>query len=380
MFFSKKPESELILIIDVQSSVVRGSLVLIRDSQPLDVVFSHEKIVPYRVSGGSPYLIKMSLRAVNEAIEAVLRHLSLNGHASGLPKKIRAVHYVLSSPWIVSQAKTISVDLPKEGAITQARVMELVEKERATLVPESNKEVTPIEEKVFDVRLNGYSVANWQNREARHVDISFVMSLAGAAMMDRFREACRHVVPARRISFHSSLLLQTIAIERLMPDRTSYTLIHVHGELTDVVSVSHGHCVFFGSYPIGDYTVIRKVAHGMKTDLHAADSLLSLHGAKHVDASERRTGKDVIEDVSKGWSAELDKLFAGEAAAAPLREVVISSRGHEEFFVESFKKAHPESQLEILSFDHLASRVRYGTYVEKLRQTGLYAVAIHAIM
>jgi cell division ATPase FtsA len=68
-----------------------------------------------------------------------------------------------------------------------------------------------------------------------------------------------------------------------MRERDTYTLIHAHGELSDVVVVVRGACVFFGSYPTGIRSIVRAVAEATKTDEEAADSFLALYGEKRLE-------------------------------------------------------------------------------------------------
>jgi len=364
------------LILDVQSSLVRGSLVRLSAGTAPEIIFTHEQDIPYRPHGGSAYLIKVGLRAIEEAVGAALQCAALN-RDSGAMARIEAVHYVLSSPWIVSQAKTLSLSFPEDTEITQSLVSDAINKEQMKLTPGAAPgSFEIVERKAFDVRLNGYSVSSWQGKQARTVEISCVISMAGSQIAERFRHACARAVKPSRVSFHSSLLLQQMAISSVMPDRLSYTLIHIHGELTDVVVVEKGTCSFFGSYPSGVRTVIRKIAHTSKTEQQAAESLLTLYERSHLDGSLDRTAS-FIEDIGKGWSIDLSRLLEKAGYSQPLpRDTIVSSRIHEGFFMRAFEAARPGSHTESLTTDELSSKVSYGPSVEHLRQAGLYAIAL----
>lgn len=103
MFLSSS-QGELTLLIDVQSSVVRGSLVHLRPGAIPSVLYTRNVAIPYKPNGGSSYLIKMALRAVEEIVQAIRANLQSDATDENLPKRISSVHFILSSPWVVSQA------------------------------------------------------------------------------------------------------------------------------------------------------------------------------------------------------------------------------------------------------------------------------------
>ena len=112
MFFSHK-YGTLNLVLDLQSSVVRGALVEMREGKSPLVLFTYDVAIPYRSNSGSEYLIKATLNAVNEVINETLKHLHIRSSVEKIPKKISEINYVLSSPWIISQARTLSLVFKK---------------------------------------------------------------------------------------------------------------------------------------------------------------------------------------------------------------------------------------------------------------------------
>ena len=376
--FSKPEKDALILILDVQSSMVRGSLALIQVGKPIRIVFTYTKSIPYKPHAGSSYLIKSAIRAVRENVDAALQFVKSRKAEEGVPRHIESVHYALCSPWIISQAKHVSMSFPNDTEITKARVMDIIEKERARLAPKDDAQVEAIEEKIFDVRLNGYSVASWQNKRAKELEVSYVVSVAGTNMVGHLRRECEIAVNAKKIFFHSSLLLQHIGIQAVMPKRAAYALIHIHAELTDVVLVERHSCVFFGSYPMGIQTIVRKIAHGTGTDEKTADSLLALHLGQSLAAGAQERYSKTIAEISKGWSSELTKLFKKEDPAQnPFHEAMISARIHRDFFNASLKAAYPGVLVENIDMPDVAPHVVLEPHIDHALLTSLYAIAIH---
>jgi hypothetical protein len=380
MLFSKG-QDKLILILDVQSSVVRGSLALLKKDDPPHVLYTYSTNIPWKPHTNSSYLIKVALKAVAEAVESAERSMHLLADSGIVPKKIAEVHFALSSPWIVSQAKTLSIEFPKEAEITHSRILNIIDQERDKLTPKTDEQrVKVIEQKIFDVRLNGYSVADWNGMSAKQLEVSYTVSIAGTRMLERFVEAAGPAARGRRPFFHSSLLLQHIGLTIVMPEREAYALVHIHGELSDVAVMRRNSCIFFASYPFGVRTLVRKIAATTKTELGAADSLLTLYESGVMDQTHAKESAKMIKDIAMGWSTELQKLFSEQSTTCPIPSaIVVYAFAHDKFFVQALKDIYPANRIEVLSIESILPYVSYGGRAEHRRLTGLYAIAIHSM-
>lgn len=385
MLFSKSPKPELVFLIEIQSSAVRGSLVLFSTGQNPNILFTAYADMPVKPGTTSAYLVKTTLKAVSEAIDMLSRqhHAMLQNKKEKpdliLPSSVSSVHYVLSSPWIISQAKTVSLKLPKEGPLTRAKVLETIESERTKLSTEETQ-TEIVEEKIFDVRINGYPVIAWENRIAKDVDISFIVSLSGANLSQRLREACERLVNKRRVYFHSALLLEALGIGIVVPEAQSFTVVNIHGELTEVSVVREKRCIFFGSYPTGVDTIVRKVAKAGKTDDKAADSLLSLLASDSLDPTHSKPLQPMVTEVMSAWAAEFGdiSLNAVPGGAIPT-QIYVAARRHEEIFIRTLSLAAPKTQVTSLAIDRLLSHITYDAFSEHRRSTGLMVIAINSL-
>lgn len=389
MFFSKSPQEDLIFLIEVQSSAVRGSLVLFREGQKPSILFTASAETPLKAGMTSSHMVKATLKAVADAVDVLARHhramleeAKADPHAPAVPKPVSSVHFVLSSPWIISQAKTVSLKLPKETTLTRAKVLEVIEAERSKLSTEETQ-TEIVEEKIFEVRINGYPVGAWENRLAKEADVSFVVSLSGANLSRRLRESCERLVRKSRVHFHSALLLEAIGIGLAMPEAEDFVLVNVHGELTEVTVVKQRRSVFFGSFPTGVDTIARKVAKAAKTDDRAADSLLSLLSLLSADSIDPTHGKPLqplVSDIMRGWTSELARLSEGAAGEGALpSQVFVAARRHEEIFMRELAQANPSSQVTPFAMDRLLSQVEFDRYTERRRAIGLVAIAINSL-
>jgi cell division ATPase FtsA len=324
----------------------------------------------------------MVTRAIEEITQVIHTNVKSESNSSDLPHHVSSVHYVLSSPWVISQAKKISMSFKEDTAISRAYVAGIIWEERAKMTNNTIDDISVIEEKVFDVRLNGYSVSSWESKHTRELGISFVVSVAGNRMIDLFVKACENIVHNKKyVHFHSSLFLQHIGIQKISPNLSNYALIHIHGELTDIAIIHTRECSFFGSYPFGIRTIIRSIAKKTKTTDDVAESTLNLVMSGDTDVTKFKEETSIIENMKQGWIGELGKLLKTSSTLETVpSHVIISADIYEDFFFNSFKSAYPQSSLESLSFESIQSHVSYGTHAGHLRLTGVYVIAIHSLI
>ncbi len=365
----------MILILDVQSSVVRGSLVSLETGTRPEILFTYSTDIHYRNYSDSNHLIKMTLEAVSEIVK-VIEHYT-NTLEEKNRRKIHSIHFALSSPWLVSQARIIEVAFPKVTRITRAYILDLIKKERDKLMTLKDEPLTVIEEKVFDVRLNGYSVDVWEGKETKDLEISFAISIAGTSMIESLINKCSGLVREKNILFHSSLLLQYIGLQIIFPTNDNYSLINIHGELTDCVVVKRHSCASFGSISCGTRPLLRKIALESKIDEHAADSLVTLYTGGQLDASHSRESIGIIKKISDVWLNDLKKIYTSDKdGLSPPAFIMLSAYAHDDFYVKILSQASPTTQVKALSVDDIARVVSFADNVERRRLSGLYALAL----
>ena len=132
MFFSRRPESKLILLIEIQSSLIRGTVVRVAPAGS-SVEAAQDIETDYRSDTTSAAYTKDVLSSASALIDSLLRAHSLRS-GSAKAAAISDVHFILSSPWIISQAKTISISFDKDTPITEDRIHKILESERPELL------------------------------------------------------------------------------------------------------------------------------------------------------------------------------------------------------------------------------------------------------
>jgi hypothetical protein len=382
MLSSSKTDHKLVLILDVQSSIIRTSLLVVGDEIP-KVIFTHSvetKSSDVRDDGA---LIQSSLKAIHDCVQACMRfvhHGENFAQYSHLKKKIDSVHYILSSPWIVSEAKMISKQFEKDTSISEKYVYDLIDEDREKIL-KSGQGLEVIEQKIFDVRLNSYPVTVWKNKPAKTLDVSFTVSVASSKMVAFFIEEFKHIVHHSKINFHSSLLLQYIGIEKVLEPGQNYCLIHVHGNETDASIILKKSCIFFGSFSFGVKDFVQKLAKETTNAYQAADSLLSLYVGNKLDSGLNETNIQAIQKIANEWLMELKKTLAKQKFdIKPPMSVIVTASLHDDCFVKVIRDSFPGVNVYVLTVDDLLTRVTFDRFAERGRLVALYSIAIHSLL
>ena len=253
MLLSKRSQNELILILAIESSQVHGSLTLYSSAKkPLVVYVSHAEIE--NKTGKSEDLIKSAVKGVYKVIDDANLYFAKNNKLTNLPR-ISTIHYILSSPWVMPETNNLKFTFNKDTVVTNKFIQKSINDVESNQTAISQESLETIERKILDISLNGYSVTNWENRSAKTLEISFVTSFCGTQTVKLFRETAQKIVPDSRIYFHSTRLAQHFGWNHLLADFHNYSLIHIHGSLTDILFVRNRKCVLFGSFPFGSETV-----------------------------------------------------------------------------------------------------------------------------
>ena len=116
----------------------------------------------------------------------------------------------------------------------------------------------------------------------------------------------------------------------------SYALIYIHGEQTDVMIVERQLCSFFGSFPVGVNSVIRRITAAAHIDRRSAESLLALHIGEHIDKEHDKTTDALMATASLYWRDGLRKILGPTDPESRMPDNVFMASGtHDEFFTRS---------------------------------------------
>ncbi|MEY2664444.1 MAG: hypothetical protein RIT04_252 [Candidatus Parcubacteria bacterium] len=387
-------------LIDIQSGLVRGSLVLLNPGKPSRILYTTQHQLPHKTIASSAYITKMMLKGVSEVAAELSKKgfisadvggtVDSSGQQFGYHGNLAGVHYILSSPWVISQTKTVKIAYDKPTVITQATVQGVIDRARAELeAGEFNFDAISIEQKIFEVKLNGYSVGNYEGKTASNLEVSCAISVSSNKILEKIATHAQRSLHTKRFRYHSALLLEYAGLRSVLRDHQEYMVIHAHSELTDVVVVRAGMCAFLSSFPFGIFTVLRKIARTTRQTVSIADSTLALYDhsnessgsiPKSLSREEQIRLEPVISAIGKGWIHDLHAALAhaGERMVIP-RLIVLSAHSHLSFFKSELEKSAPVGSapaISALELPVIEPFVQYDPGQVRSLRMGIYTTAI----
>lgn len=364
LFPSKQKKEELSLIIEIQSGLVQGIITIFRIDQSPKVIFSIVKKIQRKEHTEGSHLIKAMLKAVAEVSEIISHEGALRIKENNLSiDQIRNIHYIFSSPWVISHSRTLKIKYEIDTEITEKLIKDIIDKDYNELIKasisenkESNKEydLICIEQKIFELKLNGYYVSNYNNKKTKDLEISFASSLGSEHVLKKIHLVVSHYIYTRYRINHSSVLASFTAL-KTFGNYGDYISIHIHDESTDLLVSKNGMCSSIASFPYGTSTFLRKVQHTLKSNFAEGGSIVSLlYGGKLEEREENRLRK-IIEPIMIGWYMELLEIIKNYNEPIHLpKTIYLYSHDYFDVFKQSLlKNDNGKFNFEIISYNEL---------------------------
>lgn len=358
------------IVLDIQSSLVRGAIVVKDDNGQTHISSVVTKSISNKTKiVNTEHLIKRTIKLVSEVVE----HLAKDIQGGS----IHNIEYIMSSPWIFSKLKTVRVEYKNETAITPKIVADIVKEE---LKDSSIKDAEPVEQKVFEIKLNGYPVANFENKKAHLLEISISTSFSSEAFLNKINSAVNRHIHIKGYTFHSALLMQYKALREILSGNNEFLYIHVHSELTDLIIVKDGLCKHIASFPFGINSLLRKVVKETKDSMESGDSLLSLYQGDKLNKTEKSNYQKIINPLIEDWGDQLIKTFDGIFDNNNLpRTVYLSAHSHFDLFKESLV-LKSRFNFNVISYESIdtGNKVTFANSAMKSNMMKIYAIALQS--
>lgn len=371
--FSNTKREDLTIIIDIQSGLVRGALVNYKVDGSINILsVITESISTKNHIVNSKHLTKRIIKLVTEIVRQLASIAGKNN--------IVDIHYILSSPWIMTELKTIKIDYKDEIVIDSTIVGNLV---RDELNKHSEKNDTRIiEKKIWEIKLNGYTMEDYEGKNAHSLEIALSYSVSPIEFLNILRSTVHNIVHIKNQHYHSALLMQYSAIRLMLDKKREYIYIHAHNELTDIVIVKNGLCKYLASFPFGTSTILRKISSNSSQSMEASDSLLSLYDENKLHDTEKVLTQKVIDPLMHTWSTLCLKTFSNafEFTNIP-RTVYLSVHSHFNIFKDAllFKN---DLNFEIIPYESLTidNNISFGKGTVQSTMMKMYTLAVKSMI
>lgn len=295
----------LVAIIDIGSTSVGGALLTPNKTKGARsrwrVVYTTRQRINFNEQIESKEFFTQMLNSLKlvlkdfsgAAYSPVAKANHLPHHWWGNP--VKEIHCFLSAPFYAGQTRIIRHTAAKPIKITDDLIKNLITSELKRFETEHADKHCLIENRLMSVKLNGYSIATPYGQMAQELELINYFSLGSIKVLDKIEAVLIGAFPHRRVRFHTMALTAYQVWEQIMPDKDSYLLFDIGGEVTELSIVSRGLLWETLSFPIGENYLVREVAKALKTSLPEAYSTIK----RQIMAEHNQRTTDQLNQILK---------------------------------------------------------------------------------
>lgn len=298
--FSTKKE-KLVAIFDIGSGSVGGAMVNIPlNNKGIPKII---KSVNNKIKTEEKIDFKSFLAGMNSALHETA--IELYNKKIGAPDEI---YCFFSSPWYISETKTIKMTQDKPFIFTNNLADELIKKEISNFTQVYKDKYGTIddsaeimEQHITSISLNGYAIEKPLGMKCQSVEMNMVISLSPKICLDKTKETLLKTFHRSKINFSSFTLATFFAIRDKYISENSYLLIDVSGEITDVGIVTKGVLKAILSFPFGKKTFFKYMCTKLEIELRDAKELYQLYIDNNLSAEFKEKAIPLFKSIENSW-------------------------------------------------------------------------------
>lgn len=341
----KKKKRTIVALFDIGTSIVSGAIVELSDGEDTRPVILKSAHAPIRLQDEFDFNRFYAL--VLSGLENVASSLAEYHDAS--PEK---AFCFLASPWYASQARTITYSRPKEFLFTKKFARELIERDlkafESTYIKnyaEIGAPADTIENKIVDIRLNGYATPEPFGKRARELSLHLFFSMSPRALLESFEHAIHRTQKIIPVSFHSFAFTSYVVARDTIARSVDFLLVDAAGEMTDVSVIKDGILRESVSFPSGKNALVRAVCVEFAITEKEAHSLIRAYAGGMLEKRTKARIEKSFASMGKIWSRHFqDALFQLSNHSSMPRTVALTADEDIGFFFKREIEAEEFSQ------------------------------------
>lgn len=310
-FLSKKTAAELSLTIDIESNnVSAGFFETSKNGKPKFLYIAKESFPFDKELTATSLLSSMS-----KSLDLVLMHSLKYGlaHLNSLGSNkyiLGRVTVSLSSPWHISEIKTLSLTKENPFIVAESQVKELVSAEEKDFESRfgsnssTNKsELELVERKIVTAYLNDYQTETPFGKQASKLEIVLFTSISERKIMTKIKNIIARHFPNHEPVFHSFMLVAFAGLRDMFPENDNFLLVQIGGEVTDIAIAKAGKLAEVVSFPLGHNILVRSLDLVCKNSPSCElETLIKLYHEAKVEDRQRGKIKFALADAKLKWT------------------------------------------------------------------------------
>ncbi|MBI5005309.1 MAG: hypothetical protein HZC03_01765, partial [Candidatus Lloydbacteria bacterium] len=167
-----------------------------------------------------------------------------------------------------------------------------------------------LEQKIIQVRLNGYATQKPYGKRAQDIDVALYVSASPQSFLNTIHTFIGDIFHRDADQYHSLALVSFSAFRDMFPEREHFLICDIGGEVTDLSLVKNNMLVETVSFPKGMMTLMRGAVSLLNRPPEEVLSRLVLYfDGRHDDTSSVKLGPS-IEEGRNSWLSSFREAVA----------------------------------------------------------------------
>jgi cell division ATPase FtsA len=305
--FLKKNKESYSLVFNIGSGSVSGGIIKFTEKAGVEITHYEKEVIPFQqeisVSKHST-LMKSSLTSLSEKIQKNgLSKININ-KKEGV--KVDRIFCIFSSPWSISQVKTIRVKESRSFKVTESYLNKLIEAQEKEFAAEICQSGRIIEKKIIQLKLNGYIVNDVYNKSAKELEASVFFTAVPEDVLKTVESAISKTFHMENIWCHSLSLSLLSVIRNIFPHKEDFIHIDISEEITDISVVKENIMTSSISIPFGRNDFMREMSTTLRATKEITDSMIKMQSNKSNDDLAALQLAVAMDKTAANW---LTKIF-----------------------------------------------------------------------
>jgi hypothetical protein len=320
-------DASAVAIFDVGSGSIGVALAILSKTAIPNIIWTKRIPITFQKT--------VEFEKLSRTMLSTLLDLSLELQSDGIPllkqldgpKRLDDVMFAFASPWYSTQAKVYNIEKNEPFELTHQFIRNLLKREESEFrkgpkfESAEREQIAPvlIERQVIQTSLNGYVVSNPYKKPVKSAQIDLVLSAIPSYIYEKASDIKTQLVHRRDGGHFNSFILPAFIVTRdIFHNSTSFLLMDISAEVTDIATINKGTIVDATSFPHGKYTVIREVAARLNTVPEEASSMLAGYMEGETGSVQAEQITNILRDIKREWLSNLRETLEKISREAPL--------------------------------------------------------------
>ncbi len=303
-FFSFAKKQNATEIIEIRDTSISSSVIVYSPgSKPKMILSDHLAIANSDFSNFENHTEEM-LKSLLDSIRSMKQKLVKTGNH----QKIVKYHIFFGPLWCLSQSKSVKYKKDAPFLIDTKLIQKIFDHEAE--LDSNNGELTLLDKKIVQSKLNGYAVANIIGKKASDMEVEVFTSYISASLKEKIAKIFDNIHMRNNYALSSHALSSYSFLRDLYMDKNDFIYMDI-GELMTEISLVRDDTLFGTvSIPIGKGGIMKNISSALKLPENLSASMISMNsqGSQNISDNQKKVLTDEVGNLLSAADKALMKI------------------------------------------------------------------------